>query len=387
MEEIKLMARPKFDYEKMREVDPTLYKQLLFKVVRLFIAGVHPKVIVGEVYRWSRDKAEKYYSDGGENNITSQWVTRRIIESTKDKYNILRLSFEEQDLLEKIQRNVINADKIKITIAPDEEELLRQVWLKFDEVLTDKVTKSRDNKKIVIAVSGGSTLLSISKVSAKYKNVLRWHNSRDISENDKKKVIVCSLTSGGTRDNIAALSDTVAALIAQELGVKARGLLGPAFFYDKKTRDSFKRDLEVQEHTKLVKNADIILTSVGDVHNKESLTHKFLKSIDPKYLQDHLKKHEHFADILYNCYEGFTGEQIPFNQKINDQTFFMITCEKLQEMVNSKRTEPTECIVTATGYNKGYHAMRGVMAKKMASHIYMDVECAKGLIKAAEEHG
>jgi len=380
------MAKLKLDYKKMREDDLTLYKQLLFKVVSLFVAGIQPKVIVDAVYSWSRDKAKKYYVDNGTNNITSQWVSRRIIESAKDKYKILKISFEEKDLLEKIRMNVINADKIKLVIAPNEEELLRQVWFKFDEILTDKVKKSRDNKKIIVAVSGGATLLSLSKVSAKYKNLLRWHNSRDISENKKKKVIVCSLTSGGTRDNIAALSDTVAALIAQELGIKARGLLGPAFFNNKKTRDSFKRLPEVRDHIRLVKNADIILTSIGDVHNEESLTHQFIKSIDPKYLKDH-RKTDHFADILYNCYEGFSGEQIPFSQKIKDLTFSMITCKKLHEMVNREGTERTECIVAATGNNKGYHAMRGVIAKKMASHIYMDVECAKGLIKAAEEHG
>jgi len=384
------MAKPKFDYKKLREDDKTLYKQLLFEVVRLFFGGVQPKYIVGEVYTWSRINAKKYYYNKGKDNIKPQWVTRRILESSKDKYKIIKISFEEVDLLEKIRRNVINADKIVLKIAPDEEELLRQVWFKFDEILTDKVKKLRDNKEIVVAVSGGVTLLSISKVSAKYKNLLRWHNSRDISENKKKKVIVCSLTSGGTRDNIAALSDTVAALIAQELGVKARGLLGPAFFNNKETRDSFEKLPEVQEHIRLVTNADIILTSVGDAHNEESLTHKFIKSIDPEYLKCQLKKYEHFADILYNCYDGFTGDQVDFSQKIKDRTFFIITCENLHNMVNrdqTKQTKCTECIVAALGYNKGYHAMRGVIAKKMANHIYMDVECAKGLIKAAEEHG
>ncbi len=381
------MTKPKFDYQKLREVDLTLYKQLLFVVVRLFIAGVQPKVIVDEVYSWARDKAAKYYYNNGRNNITSQWITRRIKESTKDRYKILKLSFDERDLIEKIKRNVINADKIKLMIAPSGEELLRQVLFKFDEILTDKVKKSRDNKEIIVAVSGGSTLLSLSKVSAKYKKFLRWHNSPDISENQKKKVIVCSLTSGGTRDNIVALSDTIAALIAQELGVKARGLLGPAFFNDKKTRNSFKQLAEVKDHIKFVENADIILTSVSDVHKKESLTHQFIKSIDEKYLRDHLREYEHFADILYNCYEGFTGEPIPFNQKIKDRTFFMMTIEQLQEMVSNKQTGRTECIVAATGYNKGYHAIRGVMAKKMASHIYMDVECANGLIEVVEEQG
>ena len=380
----------KFDYEKLREADRTLYKQLLFKVVNLFIDGVQPKSIVGDVYEWAKANASKYYHGAGKDNIKPQWVTRRVIESAQNKYKILKIGFEEEGLMKKIRRNIINADKIGFMIAPDEEELLRQVWFKFDEILTNKVIRSCDNEEIVIAVSGGSTLLSISKVSAMYKNLLRWHNSRDISDNKKKKVIVCSLTSGGTRDNIAALSDTVAALIAQELGVKAHGLLGPAFFDNKKARDSFAQLQEVRDHTRLVKNADIILTSVGDVHNEESLTHKFIKSIDPKYLKDKLKKYGHFSDILYNCYDGFTGDQIPFSQKIRDRTFFTMTCEDLHNMIESDRTEQikrTECIVAALGYNKGYHAMRGVIAKKMANHIYMDVECAKGLIKAAEEHG
>jgi len=377
----------KFDYKKLREEDKTLYKQLLFRVVKLFTGGIQPKSIVDDVYAWAKKNAGKYYYVDGENNIAPQWVTRRVIEAAKDRYPILKISFEEEVLLKKIRGYVINADKIDLKIAPDEEELLRQVWFKFDEILTDKVKKSRDNKQIIVAVSGGATLLSISKISSKYRNLLRWHNSSDVTENKKKKVIVCSLTSGGTRDNIAALSDTVAALIAQELGVDAHGLLGPAFFNDKRTRDSFKKFPEVKEHVRLVKNADIILTSVGDVHNEESLTYKFIKSIDPEYLKDKLKKYEHFADILYNCYDGCIGDQIKFSQKIKDRTFFIITCEDLHNMVDSDRKKRTECIVAALGYNKGYHAMRGVIAKKMANHIYMDVECAEGLIKAAEEHG
>lgn len=384
------MDEPKFDYRQLRKDDRILYKQLLFKVVRQFISGVQPKLIVDDVYAWSKTNAKKYYNDKGEDNIKPQWVTRRVIESSKDNYKIIKISFEEEDLMKKIRWNVINADKIDIKISPDEEELLRQVWFKFDEILTDKVKNLRDNKKIVVAVSGGATLLSISKVSSKYKNLLRWHNSRDISEDKKKNVIVCSLTSGGTRDNIAALSDTVAALIARELGVKARGLLGPAFFNNKKTRNSFRQLQEVKDHIKLVENADIIMTSIGDVHNEESLTHKFIKSIDPEFLKCHLNEYKHFADILYNCYDGFTGEQIKFSQKIKNRTFFIITCKKLRNMVNpnqTEQTERTECIVAATGYKKGYHAMRGIIAKKMANHVYMDVECAKGLITAAEEHG
>ena len=60
------MATVKLDYKKMRVEDPTLYKQLLFSVVRDFIKGLPSKAIVSNVYFWSGSVAKKYYRVDGE---------------------------------------------------------------------------------------------------------------------------------------------------------------------------------------------------------------------------------------------------------------------------------------------------------------------------------
>jgi len=373
----------KFDYAKMRKSNPALYRRLLYEVATLFIKGNTHIEIATKIHDWAKTNARSYYNkDSKKDNITPVWVGRRIADARD--YGFLTLGrFEENELAKAIRSDLPSAERINLVIAPDADALLRRVWLDFDEILIEKVKYSKGNDKIIVAVSGGATLLDPAKVVPSVKGLLRWYKPGEVLQVQKDKVTIFSLTSGGMRTDIAALSDTVAASIAQELDVNVRGLMGPALFTNKSARDAFMGLPVISQHIKLVEKAEIILTSVGYVGDEKSLTSRVLSSIDRAYVEKLRRENVHLADILYDCYNGFTGDSIKLPAKIKNRIFSVIGCQKLKEMVNIRYTR---CIVVARGYQKGYHALRGVIVNRMASDIYMDVECAKGLVEAVGQY-
>lgn len=276
-----------------------------------------------------------------------------------------------------VRKAGVDVEDVLLHFAPDAETLLRQACLDFDKKLTDEVESISAGEEVIVGISGGHTMLEFTRTLHDIRKSMKWH--KEISDRKKKSIVICSLTSGGSRENIRALSDTVAANIAEELKVKARGFLGPPLFKDKDAKDSFINDEEVQTHIQLVKKAKIILTSVGNVHDDTALTSQIINSINPNYLAELRRDNKYLGDILYNCYNGYNGDPIPLGP-IRDRVFSVITCKELWEMVKSGTT----CIVVAKGYEKGYNALRGVIVRRMASDIHMDVKCAQGLSDIAE---
>jgi DNA-binding transcriptional regulator LsrR (DeoR family) len=372
----------KFDYERLKKRDLALYRQLLYEVTRLFVEeGLNYNQIPDKIYTWAEDKASQYYNDHGKKNISRQWVSRHIKEVSKEEYQFLLLGeFRENMLSQKIKEHIDNAGFVSLKIAPDNKLLLRQVCLDFDKILTEKVKSTSADEEVIVGVSGGHTMLALAQTLHDIKTIMSWH--KIVPNKDKKKVIICSLTTGGTRDNISALSDTTAANISQELEAQARGLLGPPSFKDKSARDVFVDDEDVQKHIGLVKKADIILTSVGNVHDDASLTSQIFRIIDPQHLDKIRKKYKHhLGDILYQCYNGYNGNIVTPSKEIADRIFSVIALLELRRKVQGGQTK---CIVVADGYEKGYRALRGVIMKRMASDIYMDLKCAQGLSDIAE---
>ena len=64
----------------------------------------------------------------------------------------------------------------------------------------------------------------------------------------------------------------------------------------------------MKEHVRLVKNSDIILTSVGYLGDSNALMRQLLDHAGESEL---VAKHPNLADMLYNCYDGLSGEPIP----------------------------------------------------------------------------
>jgi len=374
----------KFDYERLKRKDPLLYRQLLYEIACLFVKKrLNYSQIRKEIYKRASDSKSQhheYYDKNGEDNIKRSWVPRRIAEAIKNDFITLG-DFEDADLRNDIYRFLPEAKDVNITLAPDNDALIRQACLDFDKKLTDKVKSSPRDTQIIVGVSGGKTLLEFTKTLHDIRKSLKWSKEVPDMKMKNKKVIICSLTSGGSRENIAALSDTVAANIAQELDVQASGFLGPPLFKDKEAKDIFIKDEEVQSHIDFAHRANIILTSVGNVNDDEALTSQIINSVDSNYLAELRGQYAHLGDILYNCYNGDNGNPIPL-VPIHDRVFSVIACRDLWTMVDNKQTE---CIVVAKGYKKGYHALCGLIVRTMASDIHMDFECARGLIAAAKE--
>jgi len=372
----------KFEYEKMRRLGlENLRRHLLFEVARLFVKEKKfgNNEIADGVYKWAEKNAKAYYNVGGEANIKPIWVRRRLEEAIKNKY-ILLGEFEDKDLLVRLNDLISETkEKVKLHLAPDYESLLRQACLDFDEKLVAGVKSS--STRFVVGVSGGFTVLDFSRVLREMRSSLKWH--KEISEEKKKNTVVCSLTAGGTRSNVSALSDTVAANIADELDVSQRGLLGPPLFSGGPALNAFKEEKEVAEQINLVEKADIILTSVGNVHDDSSLTSQIYKIVDEDHLNKIKIKYKNLGDILYQCYDGYTGLPVqPPSADIENKILKLIKLSELRKRVMEKKTK---CIVIAKGYGKGFHALRGLIVWRMATDIHMDLECARGLKDRAEQ--
>ncbi len=371
----------KLEYKRMRKENESLYRQLVYEVARLFVEErkIHVKEIINSVYGWASKNANDYYHADGEKELHGNWVSRRLVDAIKNHFVSLG-NFEDAEIKREILDFIRLPKDVTLNFAPNYEVLLKQACLDFDKKLTNKVKASPQNTQVVVGVSGGKTTLDLSKTLRDIRESLKWN---EVPSKQKKNVIICSLTSGGSRVNIAALSDTVAANIAQELDVQASGFLGPPLFKDKESKDIFIKDKEVRIHIDLAHKANIILTSVGNITDPDdnALTSQIIKTVDLEYLKQLRENNKHLGDILYNCYNGHNGNPIPI-APIHDRVFSVITCKDLWTMVSSKQTE---CIVVAKGYDKGYHALRGVISRGMASDIHMDLDCAHGLRDVGRE--
>lgn len=349
-------------------------ERLLYLIAKWHITEKKPLgQIVNKVKDWVKENARDCYDENGRLPDPTT-IGRYFVEAVKRGFVKLGC-FSDHHLVDSIiDKFDLQFAKVKIVVAPDRDEMLRYVWLDLDRLLTKMiVTKKRD--KVVVGVSGGHTMLDLSNM-ARILTDLTWHY--EVSEGQRERVVVCSLTSGGIRSDIAALSDTVAATIADYLGAQTSGLLGPAWFADKSALDAFRRDPDVQNHIDLVKGADIILTSVGYLGgSKESKESKVLmrQLLDRAKESKFVKDNPYLADMLYHCYHGLSGRPIKLPQKVTDGLFSVVDLEQLRKM-------DSLCFVLAAGEEKGLHALPGILKMEIASHVYMDRPCAEGLIKA-----
>ncbi len=369
-----------FEHSRLKREDPLLHRRMLYEVACLFLKRWPHTEIAQSMKGWVQKHAKGYCDPGGPDNINTTWVYRRLKEAIR--HSFLRIGdFEEDKLMTEIHHAFPKSENINITLAPNADGLMSRVWAGLDAILCEKVSAATPDNPLVIGVSGGMTMLAVSAFGPRVRSLLRWHQPGAVPPEMKENVIVCSLTSGGMRDNIAALSDTVAASLARELGdgVKAHGLLGPAVFPPGHARDDFVKIREVKRHIQLVKKAGIVLTSAGYVHDDTNLTAQIIRHLRPKCLAQLRSKCDNLSDILYNCYDGRTGEPIPYPRSIEPRILTAVTCADLQAMVASGQTK---CFVVTRGYDKGFHALPGIIIKQMATDIYMDIECANGLIKA-----
>ncbi len=302
--------------------------------------------------------------------VSTQFVGRRITEAAQ-KYHFLRVSpFYEEELAQKITRTLL-LEGVELFVAPNYEEMLRYVWLDLDRLLTNRLKNGDTNKPLVVGVSGGGTMIDLARVSQSLPE-MAWQV--EIPANMREKVTVCSLTSGGIRPNVAALSDTVAAIIAGHLGAKTWGLLGPAWFADKSALTAFCNDADVQENLRLVNEAEIILSSVGYLGERKSLMRQLLERADElKFVEDH----PNLSDILCNCYDGLSGEPVELPERIRDHVFSVINLKQLRDKIR----KGSRCIVLAAGKQKGCHSIIGILRKQMASHVYLDKDCAEAVLE------
>jgi len=281
----------------------------------------------------------------------------------------------ELDTYVGIQRRLkrLIGPKPSIEVAPDTDELLRYLWEDIDDLLTKYVKKKT---QVVVGVSGGQTMLAFAHKLPELVD-LKW---RRLSAELREKLVISSLTSGGLPSDIAALSDTVAGTIGSSLGVEAQGLVGPAWFADKKTLSAFRKQQYVREHEKCVKNADIIITSVGYLGSgKTLLSHLLMERGQQKFLEEHPE----LSDILYHPYDGITGEDVHLPTSVSNGLFSVIDLDTLQQMVTGGKP----CMVVAAGREKGEHSLLGIIRNWLkATHLYMDLEAALGFATAIDDH-
>lgn len=347
-------------------------RRLLHQICRWFVDDkmTHHE-IAGKIQGWVKENSPTYYDPKGV--VSTQFVGRRITEACQE-YGFVKVGRLDEVML---GQRIINAlhpllESIPLVIAPDRNELLRYLWLDLDELLIERMEQLDREDPFVIGLSGGQTLNDLANAAPNISG-LSWHDA--IPMRMRSNVIVCSMTSGGTRTNIAALSDTVAARIAAFLGTQARGLLGPAWFVDRAALAAFKNDPDVQKHIQLVHSADVIITSIGYLGDDKALMRQLL---DQANVPEFIARHPNLSDILYNCYNGLTGDLIPLPDKVADHLFSTIDLPKLGAKVKGG----SRCIVLASGEEKGRHALPGILRRRIASHVYLDRSCAEGLIEA-----
>lgn len=254
-----------------------------------------------------------------------------------------------------------------LVVAPDGDELLRYLWEDLDNLLVKAVNKNREH--LIVGVGGGHTMLKLAQKLRELVDLEWWR----IPPEQRKKVVICSLTCGGFPSDITVLSDNVAGTIASSLGVRAQGLLGPTLFTNMQALSAFRQQEYVREHVKLVKNADIIITSFEYLGEENALISRLLKS---QGQHDFLKNNPNLADILYNCYDGITGAKLRLPISISNRLFSAVDIEDLKRMV----AEGKRVIGIATGREKGSNTLMGLIrGRPKATDLYMDLDAASSL--------
>ena len=355
-------------------LNPFVFDQLLFQVALWrFEQKLPEKLIAKKLVSWVKINLPTAYNKNG--SFSGSTVRNYINKAFKRGF--VRVDrFPDQSIVNKIQNQLkLSPGRPLITVAPDRSEMLRYAWLDLVDLLI-RLIKTEKQENVIVGVSGGHTMLDFAKKASSVAD-LRWHQEEGISDIVKKKVTVCSLTSGGIRSDIAALSDTVAAIISDFLKSNASGLLGPAWFADGDALSVFSRDPDVKKHIGLVENAKIILTSVGFIDDKKSLMREL---IDKSEESEFIKNNPHTADILYNCYNGLSGEPVNLPDKVRNGLFSVINIEQLKQKVQNG----TYCFVMASGYEKGAFSMKPILTNQLASHVYIDKSCSEGILLGKE---
>lgn len=339
-----------------------------------------------------RHKKQQEGTQSQELSINRYWVKRRIDELVKQKFLTVREP-DQKRFIEPLEKTLGHSDKLKgirLEVASHPEEMLQKVLLRLETLLAEKLVPVKEDVEepdLKLAVSGGRTLLSLAHAVAETPLPTMHSVARSKGQDVlRKRLLVCSLTSGGMRDNISALSDTVAAIMANNLGCGAKGLLGPAWFAEPKDMQNFKQLEDVRYHTEMVQEAQIILTSVGWLGDENNLMTRLLKESSPDY-KDRIK-YPHMSDLLYNLYDGWSGKDLPLPQEAKDRFFSVMSLKNLRDRIENKDNKPY-VIVLASGWEKGYHAVLGLILGKLATEVFMDAECSAGLLKAGKDkyHG
>ena len=351
-------------------------RRLLHLVAKWFVEGKcsHAEIAL-KMTNWTRRNAPDCHNPDGV-DVSTPFVGRRIAEAAREHGFLVVGRFLEEELIDEIRKLLPrSAPDVNIVIAPDREEMLRYAWLDFERLLMQRLEEVKPGgPAVVVAVSGGRTMLALANAAPHIADLL-WRE--EIPPQQRNQVTVCSMTSGGVRSNIAALSDTVAALTAQYLGAQARGLLGPAWFASADALQAFRGEPGVVRHVNLVRKADFTLTSVGHLRDPNALMRQLL---DESEQESFIDQYPDLADLLYNCYDGHSGKSIALPQEVADRLFSVIDLKQLEANVK----KGTRCIVLATGAEKGRHALRGIFLRGLASDVYMERQCAEGLIQALQ---
>lgn len=342
---------------------------------------------------YRRNKQPKGGQDQ-EPTIDRHWVKRRINELLKDKYLTLREPERERFIkpVEDILGKETGLKGIALEVAAHRDDMLRKAVLRLETLLAEKLeatSNDKENPHLILTTSGGRTLLSFAHEIAQTPMPTLQSIDKDKDPDGlRKRLLVCSLTSGGMRDNISALSDTVAAITANNLGCGAQGLLGPAWFKQTEDMKDFDDLQDVKDHKILVKKAQIILTSVGWVGNESNLMTRLLRksnSLKGKGKKQVKLDSDHPADLLYNLYDGWSGKDVDLPKHAQGHFFSVMSLEDLRKRIQDENNK-TDVIVLASGWDKGYHAVLGLIHGKLATEIFLDAESAAGLKKAVEEH-
>lgn len=344
-------------------------------------------------------RGNKQPKGGQEQKLTidRHWVKRRITELQKDKYLTLREPERERFIkpVEDTLGKETGLKGIALEVAAHRNDMLRKAVLRLETLLAEKFEATSDdteNPNLILTTSGGQTLLNFAHAVAQIPMpTLQSIAKAKDPDGLRKRLLVCSLTSGGMRDDISSLSDTVAAVMANNLGCGARGLLGPAWFEKAKDMQDFDKLKDVKDHKSLVMKAQIILTSVGWLENKSNLMARLLRK--SKTLKGEGKKQvkldsNHPADLLYNLYDGWSGGDVDLPEHAQGHFFSVMGLKDLKERIQDEENKPA-VIVLASGWDKGYHSVLGLIHGKLATEIFLDAESSAGLGKAVEDcyHG
>lgn len=250
--------------------------------------------IAKELNGW-RKKNLRREAYNSKRSIPLNWPGRQMEKMVRKKY--IKLGhYVEQELVEELKRLVCGLSGCcpEVIVAPDKNELLRYVWEDLDEQLKEAIEKAQ--APVILGVSGGRTMLSLAQKVAELDLTLKT-----LSAEKRKRLIVCSLTSGGIPSDVGALSDSVAGMIATSLGVDVHGLLGPAWFPGKEALRAFEAHAYVKEHKDRVQSANFIVTSVGSLRDPNALMAHLMKSQSQEAF---LTQNPDLADVLYCGYDG-----------------------------------------------------------------------------------